>query len=425
MPIFPKLRPRRISISFRIAIRNSDQLRQLNERLSAVAGSLAKEADGLTTEELIEECAAADIDQIVAREETLQQDLKSLRTQFMQAAQLRTETRNTLNSFGGEARAAEAAALRQTALTEMREAAEDYVRVRVSAVLLQWAIERFRREKQAPMLKRSSAIFAALTGNSFTDLRLEFDEQDNPHLAGVRADGKLVRVDGLSTGTADQLYLALRIASIEEYLDRACPIPFVADDLFINFDNERAASGFQGARRIREENPGSLLYTPRSPCRNRARDARKRSQCRGAAGNKYGLGGLKFLSAPKTDAFASALVREQTICCPPPRQPRRRFKSYEDFIIQYIVIMLWTIRYDASASFLPPARLCDTWPTCPIRWASYAAAADIFEVLEPQNVPDINPKTAVRLEGKAIDQLRFQDQRILSGRKHGCCIEPR
>lgn len=163
----------------------------------------------------------------------------------MQAAQLRTETRNTLNSFGGEARAAEAAALRQTALTEMREAAEDYVRVRVSAVLLQWAIERFRREKQAPMLKRSSAIFAALTGNSFTDLRLEFDEQDNPHLAGVRADGKLVRVDGLSTGTADQLYLALRIASIEEYLDRACPIPFVADDLFINFDNERAASGFR------------------------------------------------------------------------------------------------------------------------------------------------------------------------------------
>ena len=49
----------------------------------------------------------------------------------------------------------------------------------------------------------------------------------------------------MSTGTADQLYLALRIASINDYLDRAPALPFVADDLFVNFDDERAAAGFQ------------------------------------------------------------------------------------------------------------------------------------------------------------------------------------
>jgi uncharacterized protein YhaN len=49
----------------------------------------------------------------------------------------------------------------------------------------------------------------------------------------------------MSTGTADQLYLALRVASIEDYLDRADALPFVADDLFINFDNDRAAAGFK------------------------------------------------------------------------------------------------------------------------------------------------------------------------------------
>ena len=48
----------------------------------------------------------------------------------------------------------------------------------------------------------------------------------------------------MSTGTADQLYLALRVASIEDYLERADALPFVADDLFINFDDERAAAGF-------------------------------------------------------------------------------------------------------------------------------------------------------------------------------------
>jgi len=39
----------------------------------------------------------------------------------------------------------------------------------------------------------------------------------------------------MSDGTVDQLYLALRIAAIEDYIDHAQPMPFIADDLFINF----------------------------------------------------------------------------------------------------------------------------------------------------------------------------------------------
>ena len=60
----------------------------------------------------------------------------------------------------------------------------------------------------------------------------------------MRSDRTVVPVSGMSTGTADQLYLALRFASIEDYLERADALPFVADDLFINFDDERATAGF-------------------------------------------------------------------------------------------------------------------------------------------------------------------------------------
>jgi uncharacterized protein YhaN len=48
----------------------------------------------------------------------------------------------------------------------------------------------------------------------------------------------------MSEGTMDQQYLALRVAAIEDYLDHAEPMPFIADDLFINFDDKRAAAGF-------------------------------------------------------------------------------------------------------------------------------------------------------------------------------------
>ena len=33
------------------------------------------------------------------------------------------------------------------------------------------------------------------------------------------------------------------MTSIEDFFERASPLPFVADDLFINFDDERAAAG--------------------------------------------------------------------------------------------------------------------------------------------------------------------------------------
>ena len=52
-------------------------------------------------------------------------------------------------------------------------------------------------------------------------------------------------MSGMSSGTADQLYLALRVAAIEDYLDRSDALPFIADDLFVNFDDRRAGAGFR------------------------------------------------------------------------------------------------------------------------------------------------------------------------------------
>lgn len=49
----------------------------------------------------------------------------------------------------------------------------------------------------------------------------------------------------MSEGTVDQLYLAVRIAALEQYLENAPGLPFVADDLFVNFDDERAEAGFR------------------------------------------------------------------------------------------------------------------------------------------------------------------------------------
>ena len=46
----------------------------------------------------------------------------------------------------------------------------------------------------------------------------------------------------MSDGTADQLYLALRLASLEQYLNHNEPQPFVVDDILVRFDDDRSAA---------------------------------------------------------------------------------------------------------------------------------------------------------------------------------------
>jgi uncharacterized protein YhaN len=46
----------------------------------------------------------------------------------------------------------------------------------------------------------------------------------------------------MSDGTADQLYLAIRLASLENYLKNSTPLPFIVDDILVQFDDRRASA---------------------------------------------------------------------------------------------------------------------------------------------------------------------------------------
>ena len=227
------------------AIERSDTCRALRKELAVTLELLEQEGDGLSVDHLIEECAGEDIDRLAAQEETNASELDDLRERSAAAAETRSQAREAFEATGGDDAAARAEAVRQEALAEMRRIAGRYVRVRTSAMLLQWAIDRYRQEKQAPLLKRAGRLFEMLTGGAFTTLEVDYDDQDRARLVGRRPDRQAVPVSGMSTGTADQLFLALRIASVEDYLDRADALPFVADDLFVNFDDDRAGVGFE------------------------------------------------------------------------------------------------------------------------------------------------------------------------------------
>ena len=129
---------------------------------------------------------------------------------------------------------------KESILAQVSSLTEQYIQIKLAHVLLQKGIEHYRSQNQDPILKRASEFFARLTLQSFVGLAVDYDDKDQPVLMGVRENGDKVSIDGMSDGTTDQLYLSLRVASIEKYVYENEPIPFIVDDILVHFDDIRS-----------------------------------------------------------------------------------------------------------------------------------------------------------------------------------------
>ncbi|MFD1960170.1 ATP-binding protein [Novosphingobium panipatense] len=145
---------------------------------------------------------------------------------------------------GGTA-AVDAASDAEQAKAELEVLAEQYILKRAQALTLKWAIEKYRERHQDPLLLRAGDLFSILTAGRYAALRVDADGSV-PRLLGLRDDRRtMVEVGAMSEGTTDQLFLALRLAALEQSVKAGVNLPFLADDLFVNFDDERAEAGFR------------------------------------------------------------------------------------------------------------------------------------------------------------------------------------
>ena len=233
-------------------ISRSDQQRCIVIDLEKKKSQLLAGGDGLNQSQIEAEIDAADILTLPATlAENHQQITESVAKQNELSADLAQATK-LLADMGGADKAAQAEAQRQEALAKMSDVAERYIKVLTASNLLRWSIDRYRQEKQGPLLERASSIFATLTSGSFRRLVVDF-EQEPMVLAGLRPDGKQVNIPGLSDGTRDQLYLALRLAALEMHLAQTQALPFIADDLFINYDDGRSKAGFSALKALSKQ----------------------------------------------------------------------------------------------------------------------------------------------------------------------------
>ena len=213
----------------------------IEERLEGIRHTLGGLARGQTVDEFVRLVEAENADDLSLRKARMEEDL-SARKSEIQAVQ--AELNDLKRQRDEMAKAGDAAAdLRQQAESELailKRDASQFMRLRLAAHFLKEQIERFREQNQAPLLEKSGQVFRHITQGAFQGLSAEFNDQDVPVLVGTRADGAHVPIEGMSDGTRDQLYLALRLAALERHVEEHEPMPLILDDLLITFDNDRS-----------------------------------------------------------------------------------------------------------------------------------------------------------------------------------------
>jgi len=220
----------------------SKHRQDVQDELGQIEDQLRKPSAGLTIDEFVQDALSMDPDAIDPALERLAEEIERLGERKSELDMTIGREKNELSKMDGSGRAADLAEETQGLIASLESDVQQYIRLRIASEVLKKAIERYRDKNQGPILDRSSELFARITCGSFAGLRVDFNDKGDTVLMGVRPEGReIVGVEGMSDGTADQLYLAVRLASLESYLEKNEAMPFIVDDVLIHFDNERAA----------------------------------------------------------------------------------------------------------------------------------------------------------------------------------------
>lgn len=148
------------------------------------------------------------------------------------------------------------------ALAALEEQIAHRVRRRQAILLLANILERVRQhyelENQPETLQAASAFMSQMTEARYRRVWTPITERI---LLVEDATGKNWRVDHLSRGTREQLFLSLRLAIVQRSAEQGIRLPLILDDVLVNFDSQRAQAACRTLQTFAGGNHQVLLLT--------------------------------------------------------------------------------------------------------------------------------------------------------------------
>ncbi len=215
--------------------KNDSSLKNLRSRIAELAEGEA--FDGFV--QRVQSCKPEDLRQEM---EELAGELEHRTQERDVAVQAVDRYARELVALDHQGQASDLASQAQGIVASIEEQIQELAILRLCASVLHAGIERFREKNQDPLLRSASASFQAMTRGAFSGLRIDLDDAGQGVLVGMRAGQESVYVQNMSDGTRDQLYLALRLAAVQQWNTLHEPIPLIVDDILVHFDDDRSVA---------------------------------------------------------------------------------------------------------------------------------------------------------------------------------------
>lgn len=120
------------------------------------------------------------------------------------------------------------------ARAELKILAERYAVNNVAAYILDRVQENFIENAKETMLKGASEMFEEITNGEYVNIMPVEDITKNDYAVALEDDNIESSTDFLSRGTAEQLFLSVRLSKLKEI---RTALPVILDDPFVNFDS--------------------------------------------------------------------------------------------------------------------------------------------------------------------------------------------
>ena len=142
-------------------------------------------------------------------------------------------------------------------LAKLDANAETWAVLTLCKTLLDETRKIYETERQPGVLRQASLFFKVMTEGRYIRVIAPLDGAE---IQVERADGVRLPPQLLSRGTAEQLYLAMRLALVREYASTSDALPVVFDDVFVNFDPARTRNTLLAVRELTETHQ-VLMFT--------------------------------------------------------------------------------------------------------------------------------------------------------------------
>jgi uncharacterized protein YhaN len=126
---------------------------------------------------------------------------------------------------------------RASLVLQLTELVRQWGEVQLAKLLVDRTREIYERDRQPAVIAHAATLFKRVTGGRYERI---VQSEDGSGFEVIEANGERRREFTLSQGTQEQLYLCLRLGHAEEFARTRVALPFVLDDVLVNFDPTRA-----------------------------------------------------------------------------------------------------------------------------------------------------------------------------------------